>query len=137
MRRWRWLAVMAVVAATGARAQAPDPDPWFGRDKAVHFAVSASLATLGYAVAGQFPPSRENLVLRLVFGGSAAMTLGVAKEVLDLTLRLGTPSWKDLAWDAAGTVTGLAVAFVVDCFIVRPIVDLVQLGYVRVARYAL
>jgi putative lipoprotein len=129
VRRWSWL-WLAALAATGARAQAPpDPDPWLGKDKAIHFALSAGIASGGYALAGLWRPSGE--AQRLVVGGSAALAVGVAKELFDLATGLGTPSWKDLAWDAAGTAAGLAVAWAVDRFILQPLA--LQLRWVRVA----
>jgi putative lipoprotein len=128
------VALGAWVAAAAARAQAPppDPDPWFGQDKALHFAVSAGIASGAYGLAGLWQPSTEGL--RLVVGGSAALAAGAAKELFDLTTGLGTPSWKDFTWDVAGTAVGLAVAWAVDRFVVQPLV--LQLRWVRVARHA-
>ncbi|HVE85241.1 MAG TPA: hypothetical protein VND93_20455 [Myxococcales bacterium] len=119
--RLNGIALAFAVAAGSARAQAPppDPDPWLGPDKALHFAVSAGIAGGGYGLAGLWQPSSE--LQRLVAGGSAALAVGVAKELLDLTAGLGTPSWKDLAWDVAGTAVGLVVAWAVDRFVVQPL----------------
>lgn len=129
----RWAAAVALAGALGAastaRAQAADPDPWLGPDKALHFGASAGIAGAGYALAGLWPPSSE--AQRLVVGGSAALAAGVAKELLDLAIGLGRPSWKDLAWDVAGTAFGLAVAWAVDRLIVQPLAA--QLKWVRVA----
>jgi len=127
----RWLGVVAVVASAAARAQAPDPDPWFGPDKPVHFAVSAGIASGSYALAGLLPGSSEGL--RLVVGGSAALAAGAAKELFDLATGLGTPSWKDFTWDAAGTAVGLAVTWAVDRWVVQPLLLALQPRPVRVA----
>jgi putative lipoprotein len=131
----RWgLALAAWVVAAAARAQAPaDPDPWFAPDKAVHFAASAGIASGAYGLAGLWQPSSE--ALRLAVGGSAALAAGAAKELFDLATGSGRPSWKDFAWDMAGTAVGLAVAWAVDRFIVQPLV--LQLQWVRVAGHAL
>jgi len=125
----RWIAVVALVGAAGARAQAADPDPWFGPDKALHFGASATIAAGGYGLGALWQPSSEGQ--RLVVGGAAGLAAGVGKELWDLTTGLGDPSWKDLAWDAAGTAVGLAVAWAVDRFIVQPLA--LQFGWVKVA----
>ena len=39
--------------------------------------------------------------------------MGVAKELWDLSGH-GDASWRDLTWDAVGTVTGLALAAAID-----------------------
>jgi putative lipoprotein len=114
-----------VVAATivallltpfSASAQEVDRDPWFGPDKALHFGVSAALAAGGYTVAGlrwdTAPP-------KLAFGAAVALSAGVLKELLDLA-HYGTPSYRDLAWDAAGTLVGLSVSWLVDHFLFGP-----------------
>lgn len=129
MRRWAVVAALAVALAGAARAQSADPDPWFGQDKALHFGASAGIAVTGYALGGLWDPSSEPL--RLVMGGSTALAAGVAKELFDLTTGLGMPSWRDLAWDVAGTAVGLAVAWAVDRLIIQPLAA--QLKCVRVA----
>jgi putative lipoprotein len=103
----------AMLVAPGARAA--DPDPWFGRDKALHFGASALLASGGYGAAALVTDDRR---ARLVVGGSFAFSLGVAKELWDLAGH-GDASWRDLTWDAVGTVTGLAVAAALDWTIGR------------------
>lgn len=118
----RWICVCALLAATGARAQdpPPDPDPWFSKDKGVHFGVSAAFATVGYTLGGQWPESTP--VQRLLVGGSVALAAGATKELLDYVSRTGRPSWKDFTWDVAGTAFGLGVSLLVDYFIVQPII---------------
>ena len=103
----------AMLVAPGARAA--DPDPWFGRDKALHFGASALLASSGYGATALVTEDRRT---RLVVGGSFAFSLGVAKELWDLSGH-GDASWRDLTWDAVGTVTGLVVAAAVDWTIER------------------
>ncbi len=106
--------LLAVVASSAdARAETPDPDPWFGRDKLLHFAVSATLAGSGYAIGAPLFDCRGHA---LILGGSIALGLGITKEVLDLT-GLGDPSWRDLAWDGIGTLTGLAFAWGIDLLV--------------------
>jgi putative lipoprotein len=105
------LTLLPLAAALPARrARAADPDPWFGRDKALHFGVSALLASGGYGATALVTDDRR---VRLAVGGGFAFSLGVAKELWDLSGH-GDASWRDLTWDAVGTVTGLAVAAAVD-----------------------
>jgi putative lipoprotein len=99
---------LALGAARSARAA--DPDPWFGRDKALHFGASALLASGGYGATALVTEDRR---VRLGVGGGFAFSLGVAKELWDLSGH-GDASWRDLTWDAVGTVTGLAVAAAID-----------------------
>lgn len=95
---------------TSARA---DDDPWFGRDKALHFTASAAIAGGAYAIAAtQFDARTPPLLI----GGGVALAVGAAKEGAD-ALGLGTPSWKDFAWDVAGTLVGLGVAWGLDLLI--------------------
>jgi enoyl-[acyl-carrier protein] reductase/trans-2-enoyl-CoA reductase (NAD+) len=58
-----------------ARAQ-QDSDPWFGRDKALHFAASASIAVVVYAGASFQTESRAK---RIVAAASVALAAGLAK----------------------------------------------------------
>lgn len=112
------LVVVAVASPSRALADPPDPDPWFGKDKALHFAASGTIAAGGYAVGAALLDARGHA---LILGGGLAALAGVGKEVLDLT-GFGDPSWRDLAWDGIGTVAGLAVAFGVD-LLVRGVSD--------------
>jgi putative lipoprotein len=107
-------ALFAVVASpASARAADPDPDPWIGGDKLLHFGASATLAGAGYAIGAPLLDSRGNA---LILGGSIALGLGITKEVLDAT-GLGDPSWRDLAWDGIGTASGLALAWGIDLLV--------------------
>jgi putative lipoprotein len=115
MRRPLLLAGVALLLATEARAQQADTDPWFGRDKALHFAASASLAVVGYAGTSLATDSRPT---RVVVAASFALGVGVLKEVWDLTGH-GDASWRDLTWDLVGTTTGILVAYAIDWMILR------------------
>jgi putative lipoprotein len=96
-------------------AQAESPDPWFGPDKAAHFAVSAGLAAGGYAALSPWFGSRNERA----FGGAAfSLTLGAGKELWDLTGR-GDPSWRDFTWDVVGTAVGVALSVGVDALVRR------------------
>ena len=107
------LACLAFITSRPARAT--DRDPWFGRDKALHFGASAVLASGGYGAVALVTEDRR---VRLGVGGGFALALGAAKELWDLSGH-GDASWRDLTWDAVGTVTGLAVAAAVDWAIAK------------------
>jgi putative lipoprotein len=102
--------MLLATALLAAPAHAADPDPWFGHDKKLHFEVSAALASGGYGAASFVTDDRR---ARLAVGGGFAFSIGVAKELWDLSGH-GDASWRDLTWDAVGTVTGLALAYAVD-----------------------
>lgn len=121
MRRSRSIAAvvtLAVVASSSRSARAADPDPWFGKDKALHFAATATIAAGGYTVGAFVFDARGHA---LIFGASLAFGVGIAKEALDLT-GYGDPSWRDLTWDGIGTVAGAAAAWAAD-LLVRGVSD--------------
>jgi putative lipoprotein len=91
-------------------ARADGPDPWWGRDKALHFGFSAAIAGGGYAASTPFVSSYAG---RAAFGGGLAVTAGVSKEVLDLA-GLGDPSWRDLTWDVIGAAVGVGLSLGID-----------------------
>jgi putative lipoprotein len=102
-----------LVAVSPETGHAAESDPWLGRDKALHFAASSTVAAGGYAVGAAVFDARGHA---LIFGGALATAAGIGKELLDLA-GLGDPSWKDLAWDAIGTTTGLAIAWGMDLLV--------------------
>ena len=103
-------AALLAVIASPARARAADPDPWLGRDKALHFAASSTIAAGGYAIGAVVFNARGHA---LIFGGALGAAAGIGKEALDLA-GLGDPSWRDLTWDGIGIGAGLAVAWAID-----------------------
>jgi putative lipoprotein len=106
------LAASAVIALCRPAA-AQDADPWFARDKALHFDASAGIAAVGYAAsAGWLVDARWKA---LAIGGGVALAAGAGKELVDATHVLGgDPSWRDFSWDVIGTVAGLALAWGMD-----------------------
>jgi putative lipoprotein len=90
-------------------------DDWFGRDKALHFGASAIIAGSAYGVTTAFDDRR---VVAFAVGGGIGLGAGIAKEGYD-ALGYGDPSWKDLAWDVAGTLVGLGIAYGVDALLRR------------------
>jgi putative lipoprotein len=105
------LALSALLTAAPARAT--EEDPWWGRDKALHFGVSAGLGASGYAVSSLALDSRLE---RAAAGAAFSLTLGAGKELYDLSGG-GDASWKDLTWDVAGTSVGVGLALLVDLII--------------------
>jgi len=98
---------VALLVSTSARAE---PDPWFGSDKALHFGLSAGIAAGAYATSAVFLQTPRE---RLIYGASVAVLAGVGKELWDAS-GSGTPSFKDLTWDALGAIVGLAVTWAID-----------------------
>lgn len=98
--------------AGSARADV-DPDPWWGKDKALHFGLSAAIAGGSYGAGRAIFDRRLDAA---IFGGGVAVGVGAAKEGVD-ALGYGDPSWKDFTWDVAGTIVGLAIALGVDLLI--------------------
>jgi putative lipoprotein len=93
-----------------ARAESANADPWFGRDKLLHFAASGSLAVTGYATASMLTEDRP---VRIGVGATLAVGAGAAKELWDLDGH-GDASWRDLSWDLVGATTGLLVSVGID-----------------------
>jgi putative lipoprotein len=110
------LLVLAWLGASAAAAHADERDPWFGRDKAYHFSISAALAAGGYGVTRSLTDDRSTC---LALGGALALTAGAGKELYDLSGR-GDPSLRDLTWDVLGTATGLLLTWAVDRFWISP-----------------
>ena len=115
-------ALVLVLLCSGAAAAQTDPDPWFGPDKALHFTFSAGIAAVGYGGTALFTEERG---VRIAVGAGLALSAGIGKELLDLA-GLGHPSWRDFAWDCAGTAVGVVLSWVVDVFIVQPLVARAQ-----------
>ena len=108
--------VLGTSLALWLNASPASADEWWGEDKLLHFGVSMLLASGGYAA--------SSLVLeepwqRALAGGAFSLSLGIAKESLDLAGH-GDPSWKDLTWDGAGTVVGVGFCFTLDAAFLTP-----------------
>lgn len=107
--------VLAAALLTGsapavAAPPVADPDPWFSKDKALHFGVSAGIAGAGY---GLTAIATDDIRIRIAFGAGAGIVAGAAKELWDLSGH-GDPSWKDFAWDVLGTAVGIGIAVSID-----------------------
>jgi putative lipoprotein len=107
----------ALTLSLASPAQTRDPDPWLGPDKALHFSVSVGITGLGYTATAFLT---DDVRLRLLGGGALSLIAGAAKELADLA-GFGTPSWKDFTWDVIGTATGLLASWLLDHFLVTPL----------------
>ena len=110
MKSARILIATAALLAQPSAARAADPDPWLGKDKALHFGVSSLIAAGGYTIGAFVFDARGHALLA---GATLSAAAGIGKETLDLA-GYGDPSWKDLTWDGIGMVAGLVVAWSVD-----------------------
>jgi len=81
-------------------------DPWFGTDKAKHFAASAFVTGVSFLVLHEAADMRRRDAA--VSGGVLALAIGIGKETHDGKRRKGRFSFKDLVADVAG----IGVAFV-------------------------
>jgi putative lipoprotein len=109
-------ALMASVLVAGP-THAQEADPWFGRDKALHFSATATIAVVGYAGTSLFSDDRRT---RAGVGAGLALGAGIGKELWDLGGR-GDASGRDLVWDVVGTATGVLLAWTVDWLVRRVI----------------
>lgn len=109
---------MLALALVFVTASTPN-DPWLAPDKALHFCVSAGIASAGYVGASFFTDDEPT---RLAVGATLAGIAGIGKEVLDV-LTYGYSSYKDLAWDGLGITTGLVLSWLVNQLIVRVLLN--------------
>jgi putative lipoprotein len=109
---WLCVVISTSLAVTG-RAHGKDADPWFGRDKALHFGASSLIACSAY---GASTLLTERTSFRIAAGAGVALSAGIAKEVYD-KYSGGDASFRDLTWDAVGTATGLVLSWLIDRYL--------------------
>lgn len=107
--RVSWL-IAALWCLLAAPVRARDLDPWFAPDKALHFGVSAGLASGSYA--GSSLVFDEPWQRALVAAGFT-LSVGAGKELYDATGQ-GDPSLRDFTWDALGCAVGVGIAYLID-----------------------
>jgi putative lipoprotein len=107
------LLALALFLALVPKARAAAPDPWFGRDKALHFGATFTLASGGYAGTALFS---ERQGVRAAAGAGLGLGAGIAKEIYDRYAG-GDASFRDLTWDVAGTATGVLVSYLLDRYV--------------------
>ncbi len=111
--------ILVLLTALPGTARAQDADPWLGPDKALHFGVSAAIASGSYALSAAQLERKE---LRLVVGFGTALLAGGVKELWDLGGH-GQPSWKDFTWDVLGAAVGALISYAVDRLFFSPAQD--------------
>ncbi|MBL8916218.1 MAG: hypothetical protein JNM17_36295 [Archangium sp.] len=114
------LLALALLSSTVLVANAPEGDDWLGPDKALHFSVSAGISVAAYGGAMLIT---DDVRLRVALSSGISLLAGTAKELADLA-GLGTPSWKDFAWDVIGTFTGVVTALLLDQLLISPLARL-------------
>ena len=85
-------------------------DKWFAADKAKHFGAGAALAGGAYAVS---VPVTKRKGWRIAIGTTVGLAAAGGKELRDRS-RKRSASWRDIAWTAGGTATGVLLAWVID-----------------------
>jgi uncharacterized protein YfiM (DUF2279 family) len=83
----------------------PGGDSWFGADKVKHFFMGAFVQSVGYSAARAAGASHQGSLVAAT-GMTAAVSIG--KELWDAHSG-GTPSVRDLTWDAAGAAAATLV----------------------------
>jgi uncharacterized protein YfiM (DUF2279 family) len=112
-------AVLLLASAAGRDARAEEPsasDPWWGRDKALHFSLSFGVAAAGYGLSVW---ALDDRFAAVGLSAGATIALGAAKEGLDAA-GWGQPSWRDFAWDLVGTALGVGVSVTLDAALRGP-----------------
>jgi putative lipoprotein len=95
-------------SAPSLRADDHKIDKWFSSDKFKHFSVSAFYTTGTSIVADKHFDLKEDRSLTVGIGFT--ISLGGAKEIVDLNSKDGAASVKDLIWDLAGVLAGAIAA---------------------------
>jgi putative lipoprotein len=82
-------------------------DSFFAVDKAKHLAVSIFIsAGTGFVAKNHFGSTRKEAVM---IGFGASLSIGGLKELIDISMPEGDPSWKDFAVDVVGSLIGAAI----------------------------
>ncbi len=110
-RAWCSLVLLLLFAPLSAPGATPSVDDWLGRDKALHFGVSAGLAGAGYLGGALL---LEEPWAPWLAGAGLSLGAGLGKEFYDAGRPGNHFSFKDLAWDVLGTASGLAVSWLVE-----------------------
>ena len=113
---------MVLLWSAQARAEA---DAWWAYDKGEHWIATTSISALGAELPRFWVESR---VVRLGIGFGAAVVIGAAKELLDLT-GFGDPSWKDFTWDLIGGATGALISLGVEWLVEHLLSSPVGIGW--------
>ena len=99
------LALLALQTLSGCAIQfsKDTDDKWFAADKYKHFLATTAISA-AVASAARHNGS-ENCDAALI-GFSVTLTIGAGKEIYDKRVRDTFYSYRDMVWDAAGSITG-------------------------------
>lgn len=95
------------MVTAAAEDKRPAEDPWLGRDKAAHLALSLSAVGFGYHLA-RMEGERDRETAGAASLG-LALAAGLVKELVDRRRPEGRFSYRDLAFDLAGAGLGLLI----------------------------
>jgi putative lipoprotein len=101
---------LAFTLLTGGPSVPGPRDPWFGRDKAVHFTVSALIQGAAHSAFR----ARGARYAEASWGAAAVTaSAGIGKELWDRH-RKRDFSFRDLTWDGIGGASGAVVVRRID-----------------------
>ena len=101
---------LAFTLAIGGAPVPSERDPWFGRDKLLHFTASALIQGAAHAAFR----ARSASYAQASWGAAAVTaTAGVGKELWDRHHKRDF-SFRDLTWDGIGGISAAVVARQVD-----------------------
>lgn len=100
-------ACLLLMLGAGCASSVPAHDPWFGQDKAYHFAGAAVIgATTTFAAHEGHLSDGQTIALAI----PVTLAIGAGKEAYDRNVKGTFWSWRDMAWNAAGAVVGSMLA---------------------------
>jgi putative lipoprotein len=95
--------MIALVGAFACGCASKPADPWWGRDKAAHFTVSAALSAAMTHLAMEAGESGPRAHAEAV---AAVLVLGAGKEAYDSRSGGTGWSWRDMSWNLLGALLG-------------------------------
>lgn len=96
---------LAFLVALHFGAAPAGPDPWLSPDKAKHFFLSIFVESFSFSA---LRAAHAGRTASLAGATAVSAGVGVGREIYDF-YHPGTPSLKDLSWDAAGTAAAAIV----------------------------
>ena len=100
---WRGCTLLCLLICNGCASFHHADDAWTGQDKAKHFVLSAALSAAATHAAAEHSDRRGH---QAAIGIGVSLTLGTGKELRDARGGGSGFSWRDIAYDVAGALTG-------------------------------
>lgn len=120
MQRIACLTLAVALWPLGAQARnASDPDPWWGRDKALHLGVGAMIGGACYGTLWATNP-RDSAGVRFAICSAFGSLPGLAKEIYDSGRPNNHFSHKDLFWTTLGVVATTLIMFGLEHLLRQP-----------------